>query len=168
MSIYDLIDRRRSVRRYQETPVSSESVRRIAEAARLAPSACNNQPWHLFVVRDPETRRALFPGAGQAWIAAAPVVLVMCSRPSEAWVRRYDGKNHADIDVAIAMEHVVLAATEEGLGTCWICAFDPQLFRDVLKLPADLEPVAATPLGVPDEAPPARPRKDLEELVTWL
>jgi len=63
MSFYDLIERRRSVRRYQETSVSEESVRRVAEAARLAPSACNNQPWHLFVVRDPETRRALFPGA---------------------------------------------------------------------------------------------------------
>lgn len=168
MSVSDVIERRRSVRRYQETPVPDESVRRILEAARLAPSACNNQPWHFYVVRDPETRRALFPSDGQAWIASAPVAVVVCSRPAEAWVRRYDGKNHSDVDAAIAMEHIVLAATEEGLGTCWICAFDPQRFREALKLPADLEPVAATPLGTPDAEPGPRSRKALDAVVTWL
>jgi len=168
MSIYNLIERRRSIRRYKGDPVPEEVLRRILGSARVAPSACNNQPWHFFVVRDAATRQGLFPSAGQAWIAAAPVVLVACSRPEEAWVRRYDGKCHADVDVAIAMEHVMLAATEEGLGTCWIGAFDPDRFRSVLRLPPELAPVAATPLGHPDAEPGPFSRKSLDEIVTWL
>ncbi|MDH7570465.1 MAG: nitroreductase family protein [Armatimonadota bacterium] len=167
MEFYETVNARYSVRRYSAQPVSDEVVGRVLEAARLAPSACNYQPWHFFVVRDAETRRRLFPNPHQAWVAEAPVVLVACSVPERAWVRRYDGKNHADVDVAIAMEHIVLAATAEGLGTCWICAFDPKLFREVLELPAEMEPVAATPLGYAAVAPGERSRKPLEEIVTW-
>lgn len=167
MDLQAVIEARFSVRGYQETPVPEAALQRILEAARLAPSACNRQPWHFFVVRTPDTRRQLFPLERQAWIAAAPVVLVACSRPAEAWVRRSDAKNHADIDIAIAMEHLVLAATAEGLGSCWICAFDPVNARAVLDLPADMEPVAMTPLGYPTTEPPPRQRKALTEIVTW-
>lgn len=143
-------------------------IRRVLEAARQAPSACNLQPRHFYVIQAVDARHRLFPAERQRWIADAPVILVACGRPTEAWVRAYDQKNHADIDVAIAMEQLVLAATEEGLSTCWICSFDPANVRIQLNLPPDLEPVAITPLGYAAETPAMRPRKTLEELVTWV
>ncbi len=168
MSFLELVTNRYSVRKYDARPVPDEALARILEAARLAPSACNNQPWRFFVVTNAETRAALFPHERQAWISAAPVVLVACSYPEKAWTRAYDGKMHADVDLAIAMEHIVLAATEEGLGTCWICAFDPTVFRQVLNLPPDMEPVAATPIGFSLDPPRPKNRKSLEEIVTYL
>ncbi|HEY3418576.1 MAG TPA: nitroreductase family protein [Armatimonadota bacterium] len=167
MSFYDLINARCSRRKYAQTPVPDEKIQRILGAARLAPSACNRQPWHFFVVRDAALRRRLFPQERQGWIAEAPVVLVACSYPEQAWVRGADGKNHADVDLAIAMEHIILAATEEGLGSCWICAFDPETVRRALELPAEMEPVAITPLGYADGEPIQRNRKALEEIVSW-
>ncbi|MHB9024370.1 MAG: nitroreductase family protein [Armatimonadota bacterium] len=167
MNFYDLVNARYSIRDYAETPVPEETIRRILEAARLAPSACNRQPWHFFVVQDAAVRRRLFPADRQGWVADAPVVLVACSYPAQAWVRGADGKNHADIDLAIAMEHIVLSATEEGLGSCWICAFDPDIVRQALELPAGMEPVAITPLGYPAGGHGPRNRKSLDEIVTW-
>ncbi len=167
MNLYDTIFARRSIRGYSDEPVPADALMRILEAARIAPSACNNQPWHFFVVRDAETRRRLFPNNHQAWAAAAPVVLVACSLPGQAWVRKWDNKNHADVDLAIAMEHVVLAATEEGLGSCWICAFDPAVIRTVLALPTEMEPVAITPLGYGTATAGPTHRKSLEEIVSW-
>jgi len=167
MNFYDTVFARRSIRRYSDEPVPEDALVRILEAARVAPSACNIQPWHFFVVRDAEMRTRLFPPDRQVWAGVAPVVLVACSLPGAAWVRGYDKKNHADVDLGIAMEHIMLAATEEGLATCWICAFDPTLFRTVLALPAEMEPVAATPLGYADAEPGPFIRKPLEEIVTW-
>lgn len=168
MEFYDVIKARHSVRKYTDQPVPEAALQRILEAARLAPSACNRQPWHFYVITDEATRRALFTPEKQAWAAEAPVTIVACSRPAEAWVRWADNKNHADIDLAITFEHIVLAAAAEGLGTCWICAFDPEHFRKVLQLPDGLEPVAATPLGYAAGDPGARPRKALEEIVTRI
>ncbi|HOF88967.1 MAG TPA: nitroreductase family protein [Armatimonadota bacterium] len=168
MSFLELVTNRYSVRKYDCRPVPAEVLARILEAARLAPSACNTQPWRFFVVTNAAARAALFPHERQAWISAAPVVLVACSYPAHAWKRAYDGKNHADVDLAIAMEHLVLAATEAGLGTCWICAFDPAVFRQVLTLPPDMEPVAATPLGYSLDTPRPKHRKPLAEIVTYL
>lgn len=166
MEFYEAIRRRLSVRSYTEQAVPDEAVNRILEAARLAPSACNRQPWHLYVVRDAALRGALFNPEKQEWAARAPVAIVACSRPADAWVRWADKKNHADIDLAILFEHIVLAATAEGLGTCWICAFDPRQVRAALRLPAELEPVAMTPLGY--AATPSKPnsRKTLDTIVT--
>jgi len=104
---------------------------------------------------------------GQAWFVNAPVIICVCSRPSQAW-RRSDGKNYADVDATIAMDHLILAATAEGLGTCWIGAFKPEPVRRLLDVPADLEVLALTPLGYPDESPEARPRKAPEDLVKYL
>jgi len=168
MSFYDVIEARHSVRKYTDQPVPEDALQRILEAARLAPSACNRQPWHFYVITDKAIREALFTPEKQGWAAEAPVTIVACSRPAEAWVRWADNKNHADIDMAITFEHIVLAATEEGLGTCWICAFDPEHFRKVLKLPEGMEPVAVTPLGYAAGDPGARPRKALAEIVTRL
>jgi len=162
MSVYDVISARLSVRAYTQQPVEDAALQRILEAVRLSPSACNRQPWHFYVIRDEATRQAL-----HQWAGTAPVVIVACSLPEQAWVRGADDKNHADIDLAIAFEHLVLAATQEGLGTCWICAFDPQHVRDVLNLPPEMEPVALTPLGYAQSPSAPRPRKELDEIVSW-
>ncbi len=168
MTIYELIATRYSVRQYAPRPVPADALNRILDAARLAPSAANYQPWHFFVVANAETRAAMFPTERQTWIAAAPVVIVACSTPGSAWVRACDRKNHADIDLAIIMDHLTLAATAEGLGTCWICAFDPEIVRAALHLPAGMEPVACTPLGYSQDTPRAKNRKALGEIVTFV
>ncbi len=168
MDFYEVIRKRSSVRGYTRQPVSEEAVGRILEAARQAPSACNRQPWHLYVIRDEAVRQALFKPEKQDWAGLAPVAIVACSRPGEAWVRWADQKNHADVDLSILFEHIVLSATAEGLGTCWICAFDPKHVRAVLNLPAELEPVAMTPIGYAASALQTTSRKPLDAMVTRL
>lgn len=168
MDFYDVIKRRLSVRRYTTQPVPNEALNRILDAARLAPSACNRQPWQFLIVGDAAVRRSLFQPEKQDWAAVAPLAVVACSRPGEAWIRWADQKNHSDIDLAIAFEHIVLAAAAEGLGTCWICAFDPRHVRDVLKLPPEMEPVAMSPLGYPAVETEPRPRKELGSITTWI
>ncbi len=167
MNFAELAATRCSIRAYRSDPIPDALLRQVLDAAREAPSACNCQPWHFFVVRDAETRQRLFPQERQAWIAQAPVVLVACSVPGRAYVRKYDDKNFAEIDVAIAMEHIQLAATELGLGACWIGAFNPEDFREALNLPAEMEPIAATPLGYPNSPLQAHVRKPLADIVSW-
>ena len=100
------------------------------------------------------------------WFVQAPLVICACGIPSQGWVRR-DGKNYTEVDVAIAMDYLILAATEAGLGTCWIGAFDPVATREVLGLPDDVEPIAFTPLGYPADQPEPKKRKALSELVRY-
>ncbi len=166
MEFYDVIRSRRSIRAYRSVPVEQEKLERVLEAARLAPSAANRQPLLFYVIRDEETRAALLEAYSQQWFVDAPVILCACHRPGEAW-RRTDLKSYADVDLAIAMDHLILAATAEGLGTCWIGAFKPEPVRRILGIPEELEPVAMTPLGYPDEEPAARSRKDLNEIVEY-
>ena len=100
------------------------------------------------------------------WFGRAPLVLCVCSVPGEAWAREvFDGRSYADVDAAIVMDHMVLAATELGLGTCWVAAFDPVAAREVLALPDGVEPLLFTPLGFPADQPPAKERRPLAELV---
>ena len=162
----DLAKARSSIRAYRSDPVPEDKLRRVLEAAQCAPSAANRQPIHLYVVRYAELRARMLDVYSQQWFADAPVIICACARPSEAWQRR-DGKSYADIDVAIAMDHLILAAAAEGLGTCWIGAFKPGKLREILQMPADLEPVAMTPLGFPDQQPGPTPRKPLDELVEY-
>ena len=166
MDFYDVLKHRRSVRAYRDEPVEEEKLGRVLEAARIAPSAANRQPWHFLVIRDAELRARLLEAYSQPWFAEAPVIICACARPAEAW-QRSDDKNYCDVDVTIAMDHLILAAAAEGLGTCWIGAFKPDRLRDVLGLPDELEPVALTPLGYPAEGPEPRPRKPLEEIVEF-
>ncbi len=166
MDFYDVVTQRRSVRAYREKPVEKEKLQRVLQAARMAPSAANRQPVYFYVIRDAPTRRRLLEAYSQDWFAAAPVIVCACHRPREAWHRR-DGKSYADVDLAIAVEHLVLAATAEGLGTCWIGAFKPEKTREILDIPPELEPVAMTPLGYPAEEPAPTPRKPLEEIVQY-
>jgi nitroreductase len=166
MDIYNVIRTRRSVRKYKAAPVEQDKIDRIMEAARLAPSAANFQPWHFILIREEQTRRSLKDAYGRDWFTTAPVIICACAEPAKGWVRR-DGKNYADVDVTIAFEHLVLAAAAEGLGTCWIGAFDPVRLKRILGLPDGIEPLAMTPLGYPDEAPRPTSRKPLSEILRF-
>jgi nitroreductase len=163
MDIHDVIANRRSIRKYRPQPVEPEKLQRVLEAGRLAPTAANRQAFVIYVVAGAgyEPIRAAY---ARDWCWEAPVVLVVCSRPAAAWTRG-DGRCYADVDAAIVMDHMILAAAAEGLGTCWIGAFDAAALRAGLGLEDDLEPVCMTPLGYPEESPDARPRLALEAIV---
>mgnify|MGYP003588323211 CR=1 FL=1 len=156
---------RYSVRAYRPDPVPDELLGEVLEAARLAPSACNRQPFRVVVVRTGGREAELLRVYPKPWFVQAPLVLAVCSVPAEAWVRRYDGWSAAETDATIAMDHMLLAAADRGLGTCWIAAFDPVAAPEVLGLPEGVVPVAFTPLGWPADAPGPKQRKALGDLV---
>ena len=163
----DLAAKRRGVRSYKPDEVPEELLQTVLEAGRLAPSACNKQPWRFIVVRSETVRRALGAAYAREWFWKAPLVIAVCILPKEAWTRSHDGKNYAMADGALAMDHLQLAAAELGLGTCWIAAFDPAAAREILGLPDGVEIVGMTPLGFSDvEANPrVRSRRPLGETV---
>jgi nitroreductase len=165
MNFRELIRKRYSVRAYKPDAVEEDKLARILEAARLAPTAANRQPFRVIVIptkgREEELRRIY----GREWFTQAPLVLAICAVPGESWVRKYDGWNAAEVDATIAMTHVILAAADEGLGTCWIAAFDPKAAREVLGLPPDVVPSAFTPLGYASDSLPPKKRRPSDELV---
>lgn len=164
MEYLDLIRERYSVRAYKADPVEDEKLGRVLEAARLAPTAANRQPFQLLVIHTEGREEELNEIYGKRWFVEPPIVICACGLPEQGWVRR-DGKSYVDVDVAIAMDHLILAAANEGLGTCWVGAFDPDAARAVLGLPDEVEPIAFTPLGYPADEPKPKRRKSLDELV---
>ena len=167
MGFLELVSSRYSVRAFKSDPVEQEKLQQVLEAARLAPTAGNRQAFQLFVIRTAGREDALKRIYGRDWFVQAPIVICACGFPERNWVRK-DGKNYNDVDVAIVMDHVILAAADLGLGTCWIGAFDPDAAREVLELPEGVEPVAFTPLGYPADQLGPKKRKDLSELVRYL
>ena len=166
MGFSELINRRYSVRAYRPDSVEEEHLQQVLEAARLAPTAANRQPFQLIVIHAADREEELRRIYDRDWFVNAPVVICAVGVPAEAWVRR-DGKNYCDVDVAIVMDHLILAAADLGLGTCWIGAFDPVAAREVLGLPEDVEPIAFTPLGYPEDEPKVKKRKAMPELVRY-
>jgi nitroreductase len=166
MEFFDLIQRRYSVRAYKSTPVEQDKLDKILEAAVLAPTAANRQPFRLLVVRTEGRQAELKRIYGRDWFVQAPLVVCACAVPGESWVRR-DGKNYAEVDATIAFTHMILAAHDIGLGTCWIAAFDPAAARDMLKLPPGFEPVAFSPLGYPADAAKPKKRRPASDLVQF-
>lgn len=165
MNFKELCRARYSVRAYKPDAIPADKMEYIKECVRLAPSAVNKQPWKFFVIDDEENRRKLQQCYERDWFAQAPAYILVCSHAAEAWTRRYDDKNHADIDNAIAVEHLCLAATEQGLGTCWVCNFRVQLCRELFNLPEELYPFAIIPIGFPAEAEtPEKLRKETEDV----
>jgi nitroreductase len=162
MEFMDVISKRRSVRKYKSDPVSKEDVEYIVEAARLAPSWANSQCFKFVVVTDPEVKEELSK-AGNSWIANAPAVIAACADPDKPGTK--GDQKYYMLDVGIAMEHLILAAADKGLGTCWIGAFDEDVAKNVLEVPENIRVVALTPLGHPDESPNPRPRRPLEEVM---
>ncbi|MDY7075320.1 MAG: nitroreductase family protein [Chloroflexota bacterium] len=167
MEFSELIGKRYSVRAYRPDPVEDEKLQQVLEAARLAPTAANRQPFQLIVIRTEGREGELKRIYGRDWFVQAPVIICACGIPAQGWVRRGDGKNYTDVDVSIAMDHLILAATDVGLGTCWIAAFNPDAAREVLGLPDDVEPIAFTPLGYAADQPTSKKRKPLVELVRY-
>jgi nitroreductase len=153
MEFQDLIRRRYSVRAYSPAPVSEEALERILEAGRLAPTAANRQPFRIVVLHTAGRLEALGRVYGRPWFTQAPVALCVCGVPEEAWVRK-DGRSHMDVDAAIVMDHMILAATDEGLGTCWIANFDMGAAREVFELRAGEVPLLLTTLGHTADRPP--------------
>jgi len=160
MKVFDAIKRRRSIRKYKKTVVKQEKLNAVLEAARLAPSADNKQPWAFIVVTDPQVKERLRSSYDEEWFIEGPVIIVACAVPKEAW-RRMDGEEYWKVDVAIAMQNLVLAATELGLGTCWIADFNEEATKKALRIPQDVHVVAMTPLGYPDEEKGAVTRRKL-------
>ena len=166
MDFRELVASRYSVRAYRPDPVPDALLGQVLEAARVAPSACNRQSFRVVVIRTQGREAELLRVYPKEWFVKAPLVLAVCALPGEAWVRsRYDGWSAAETDATIATDHMLLAAADLGLGTCWIAAFDPVAAREVLGLPEGVVPVSFTPLGWPAESPGPKERKPLEELV---
>lgn len=165
MELFDVLKNRYSVRAYTSAPVEEAKLQQVLEAARLAPTAANRQPVRIIVVETAGREAALKRIYKPDWFVEAPLVLCVCGVKAEGWVRRHDGKSYVDVDAAIVMDHIVLAATALGLGTCWIAAFDPDAAREVLALPRGVSPIIFTPLGYPDDQPHPKQRKDLGDLV---
>ena len=170
MTFLELAKKRYSARGYIGKPVEKEKLIQILEAGRVAPSACNLQPLYLIVVQDEAKRVEIASTYYRKWLIQSPVIIVICGDHSISW-RRADSKDHCDIDAAIAIDHLTLAATELGLVTCWICQFDSMKCHEILNLPRHIEIVALLPLGYPvDESNPNRHdsnRKPFDKLVFW-
>jgi nitroreductase len=150
MDFYEVVRTRRSIRAYRDEPIPEEWLRRVLDAARIAPSGSNRQPTRFILVRDQATRKALVPLChDQDFIADAPVVVVACGRNIQYNRGGYMGDMAMLVDVAIAVDHLTLAARAEGLGTCWIGSFDNDALKKLLGVPGDYEIVALTPLGFP-------------------
>ena len=167
MEIFDLISRRYSVRAYKPDPVEDEKLAKILEAARLAPTASNRQPFQVIVMHTAERKSELGRIYRQPWFVQPPLILGVCGVASQAWVRSSDHRRYLDVDVAIVMDHMILAATDLGLGTCWIAAFNATAAREALQLPAEIEPLLFSPLGYPADRPGPKERKPLSELVRY-
>ena len=165
MDIYEAIEKRYSVRTYQDRAVEEEKLARVLNAGRLAPSGRNRQEWKFVVVRDAEVRQAIGEAAEQDWVAKAPVIIAVvgmnpdrimfCDVPADP------------VDCAIAIDHMTLAAVAEGLGSCWVGHFAQDACCEILDVPATGKTVELLALGYPADEAPAKKRKALEEVVCY-
>ncbi len=168
MDFDDVIRERKSVRKYKSDPIPDEVLERILEAGRIAPSAKNIQPWHFIVIKNREIKEKIAEASrGQYFLAEADVILCGCALEDIAWGKMGGYMSSFAVDLAIALEHMILAATNEGLGTCWIGAFDEKAVKDILGVPKNVRIVGLTPIGYAAEYPKDRGRKTLKEIVSY-
>ncbi|SHE46739.1 Nitroreductase [Caldanaerobius fijiensis DSM 17918] len=169
VEFYDVVEKRRSIRKYINKPIPEDTIKKVLNAARLAPSWANKQCWRFVVVSDPELRLKLGEvmknNPNKSCYEDAPIDIVICARREDSGI--HDGKEYFMFDVGLAMENLVLAAAQEGLGTCIIGWFDGAPIKKLLGIPEQYEVVAVTPLGYPAETPNARLRKPLDEIVFY-
>jgi nitroreductase len=173
MNIDRLFLERKSIRSFSKKEIDNEIILKLLNAARIAPSAVNYQPWRFFVCSSIEIKDKIIESYPRKWFESAPLYIVACADKSESWKRAADNKDHGNIDVAIAVTHLMLKATELGLGTCWVCNFDAKLLIDALNLDKALEPVAIIPIGYPsenvsEETKHQKNRKSVDEFTKWL
>jgi len=160
MEVFKALRERRSIRKYKDVAVPQDKLDAVLEAGRIAPSAGNRQPWKFVVVTNPETRQKMVPICrNQEFVGQAGAVIVACAPdPSLKW--------HM-VDIGIAVDHMTLAAHALNLGTCWIGAFEPEAVKELLGIPEDVKVVCVLPVGVPDDEGTPKPRKRLDEIVTY-
>jgi nitroreductase len=172
MEFNDLIRLRESVRNYDpKQPVPKEILEKILDAGRLAPSACNYQPWKFLLISSKTMLEKVKSCYNKEWLKNAPHILVAIGLKDQAWIRSYDGYCSIETDVAIAMTHIILAAENEGVGTCWIAAYNPALLKKVLNTSENQLIFGITPLGYPKSGFQKiliKKRKSLEEIVEFL
>lgn len=166
MDYEDLIRTRYSVRAYKPDAIEDDKLERVLEAARLAPTAANRQPFQLIIINTKGREEELLRIYRRVWFSQAPLLICACGVPRLGWIRE-DSRRYLDVDVAIVMDHLILAATNLGLGTCWVAAFNAQAAREILRLPDEVEPLVFTPLGYPADAPGMKERKPVDELVRY-
>ena len=166
MKLKEIIEKRESVRNYEDRPVPKEKLERILGAARLAPSASNRQAWKFIVVKEKNRRRKLAEAAnGQTFVGQASIVIIaVATRPEHIMSC---GVPSYPVDLAIALDHMTLAAVDEGLGTCWIGAFSQDKVKKLLDIPKQYKVVALLPLGFPAEKRRMKMRKSLEEIICY-
>ncbi len=163
MEFYDAIKTRHSVRSYTGETVPREALDRIAQAVSAAPSACNIQPWTFRVILNQDLRAAISSVYKAPWLAEAPAIVLCIGNKEAAW-KRIEGGSILDMDIGIAMEHLVLAAAAEGLATCWICAFEVKKMSAVAGILPPWEVLAISPLGKARTVPQSPKRKEISEL----
>jgi nitroreductase len=169
MEIYEVFNTRRSIRSYESTPIPDESLNMILESTRIAPSGSNRQPWKFIVIKDENLKKEVAENcSNQLWIADAPIIIVACGNQIDYSRGRYMGEMSFLVDVSIAFTHLILAARAEGIGTCWIGAFDNNSLKTVLNIPKEIDVVAVTPLGYPKngEFSPPGTRKTIDEITS--
>ena len=167
MEFSEVITTRYSVRSYLSDQVEDEKINLILESARLAPTAANRQPIQIIVMHTKGRETEIGQIYRRPWFVQAPIIIAVCAISSQAWVRESDRFNARLIDAAIVADHLILEATNQGLGTCWIAAFNVEAARKVLRLPPEVEPIIFTPLGYPADLPGSRIRKTMRELVQY-
>ncbi|MFA8300355.1 MAG: nitroreductase family protein [Hyphomicrobiales bacterium] len=167
MKLLEIIKKRYSVRSYSDKPIEKEKLELILEAGRFAPSAVNKQPWRFIVITKDPFLSDIHKTYHREWFKQSKAVIVVCANHEESWKRGFDKKDHADIDTSIAIDHMILQATELNIGSCWICHFDPKVMSKTLSLPDYLEPVGMISLGYPDDEPKEKKRKNSNDIIYW-
>ena len=155
MTFADLTRARYSCRHFEDRPVPTDMLTQILEAGRIAPSACNNHPTRVIACTAPRDRERACAAtkrfAQDGSVFGAPVVLIVCAKTDVAWTRKYDQLNASPIDTAIVCDQMMMQAVELGLGTCWVCHFNPEVIREQFNLPEDVYPYHMLPLGYPSD-----------------
>ncbi len=173
MDVMEAIRFRRSVRSFDSRPIPEPVLERLLDSLRWAPSACNNQPWKFVLVTEPDLRRELAViSRKQMWMAEAPMIVVACGYPGKAYAKMGGYGSSVDIDLAIALDHLSLAAAAEGIGTCWIGAFDETAVKVLLGVPGEAKVIAMMPVGYPKtadllQAAAESRRKRMVEIAVW-
>ena len=167
-SFLTLASERYSCRSFTQEAVAEEDIQRILEAARLAPSAVNRQPVHIWVVQDKERLQKMKEAT--AYTYGASVIVIVGCRPEDAWVRKYDGKNGAEMDSAIVGTHIMMEVADLGLGSTWVGSFDPVKLKEAIPEIGGWTPIALFPVGHFEGQPSPRhsERKSIDEMVTRL
>ncbi len=166
MDFLDLAKMRYSVRAYKPDPVEDAKLQKVLEAACIAPTPTNNQPFQLIVIHTKGKENQLLEVYNRPWFVQAPLIIAIVGLKNEAWVRK-DGRNFLDVAVTIVFDHLIMAATDAGLGTCWVGQFEKDPARKFLGLPKEVEPILFTPLGYSADEPKEKKRKTVGELVRY-